>query len=324
MKKRTSIQITALLTAILLCLPLLPQRAEAGIADLVKERLEKEGISSDQSLSEMIDEYRKKQEKTPTAPASDSQEKASANNTPQGIVSGKWSQEKFYRANRYTTPFEFDNTIYSCTGFTLDYEILEINEGNLFTGNFKYEVYVRLTDGTWKSVDTFWLNDYETTVNIRFDDPLSIDAVAVVCLKQGSFDYVHDLTVRNATSRQSKIPTTGTVSGYWSDERFTRSNRFSYPFLFNSDLSRCTGFTLNYEITEVTKGNMDGNFKFAVYVRNSSGSWKYVDEFQLKGDSISRNITMDPMTIDAVAVLCLKSGDYSYSYNFTITDTKTR
>ena len=323
MKKRASIQITALLTAILLCLPLLPQRAEAGIADLVKEHLEKEGISSDQSLSEMLDEYREKKENTSTAPASDPAEKQTGNTT-KNTVSGKWSDEKFYRANRYTSPFEFYDTLYSCTGFTLDYEILEINEGDLFSGNFKYEVYVRLTDGSWKSVDTFWLDDYETTVNIRFDDPLSIDAVAVVCLKKGNFDYVHSLTVRNATCRQSVIPTDGAVSGYWSDESFTRSNRSSYPFIFYSDVSRCTGFTLNYEITEVSKGSLDGNFKFAVYVRNSSGKWKYVDEFKLEGDSISRNVTMDSMTIDAVAVLCLKSGEYNYSYNFTITDTKTR
>lgn len=313
MKKSGFIRIVTLMLAAALCLPLLPQQAEAGIADLVKEHMEKSGVESKGSLTERLEEYIELQEKEEAADTKGA-------TTSYSTVSGSWSKQKFNRANRYTYPYEFDDTLYSCTGFTLDYEILEVNEGNLFSGDFKFEIYVRLTDGSWKSVDTFWLDGYETTVKVQFDNPLSIDAVAVVCLKQGDFDYIHDLTVRNATCRKSTITTAGAVSGYWSDEIFTRSNRSSAPFIFYSTLTRCKGFTLNYEITEVTKGNLDGNFKFAVYVRNSSGNWKYVHEFQLNGDNISTKVTFDPMSIDAVAVLCLKSGNYNYSYNFTITD----
>lgn len=257
-----------------------------------------------------------------------------------GIVSGSWSDTKFWRSNRYTYPFEFNSVLNQCTGFTLDYEVVEVTQGS-FSGRFKFEIYVRNTKGTWKSVGDFYLEDYEATTKVKFDSPMSIDAVAVICLKQGNaVSYTHSMTVYDATyksssgkgnsgnsgnSNKNTAPsTTGTVSGSWSDERLVRNGRSSYPFEFTTPIKRCTGFTLNYTVTEVTGGDMSGNFKYAVYVRNTSGNWKYAKEFQMKGDSTSVRVTFSPMTVDAVAVICLKNGTYSYSYTFSITDAKTK
>ena len=287
MTRRTVSRIISLVLVLMLSISLIPQSASAGL-DL-----------------EAFEEFKRQAGRG-------------------GTVSGSWSDEKFTRENRYTYPFEFDDPIYSCTGFTLDYEIVEVNKGNLFSGNFKFEVYVRLTGGSWKSVETFRVEDYETTVEVEFDNPMSIDAVAVICLKQSGFDYTHTFTVRNATSQASTLPTTGILSGYWSDKVLSRSNRTSYPFILDSTISRCTGFTLHYQITEVTKGNLDGNFKFVVYVRNSSGNWKYVDEFKLSGYSATKKVTFDSMSVNAVAVLCLKNGNLTYTYDFVITDPVTR
>lgn len=245
-----------------------------------------------------------------------------------GTVYGDWSDERIRRNDRYTYPYEFYSTLNSCTGFTLDYEILEVSRGNL-NGNFVYEVLVRTTSGAWKSVGSFYMKntDYKT-VNITFDNPLSIDAVMVVCQKKGGeYAYVHDLTVRNPTYRRSTTEKTvrNSVAGYWSCEELRRSNHTSYPFELDSPIRRCKGFTLNYEITEVTKGNLDGNFKYTVVVRTTSGEWRNVAEFKMKGYSTSTYIRLsNPISFDAVAVLCLKNDVVHYAYNFTITNPVTK
>jgi len=261
-----------------------------------------------------------------------------------GTVSGSWSDTKFWRSNRYTYPFEFDSVLKQCTGFTLNYKVEEVTQGSL-SGRFKFEIYVRNTKGNWKSVGDFYLEDYEATTKVKFDSPMSIDAVAVICLKQGNaVSYTHSMTVYGATyksssskgnsgnsgnsgSTQKKNTTpssTDRVSGSWGDEKFIRNGRSTYPFEFTTPIKRCTGFTVNYTLTEVTSGNMDGNFKYAIYVRNTSGTWKYAKEFQMKGDSTSVKVTFSPMTVDAVAVICLKCGTYSYSYSLSVTNPKTK
>ena len=251
---------------------------------------------------------------------------ASTRSSSYGTVSGYWSDQRIRRNDRYTYPYEFYQTLVSCTGFTLDYEILEVQKGNL-SGNFVFEVLVRLTSGTWKSVDTFYLKGDSKTINITFDNPMSIDAVMVVCQKKAELAFVHDLTVRNPTYKKSSTTTTAwnAVGGWWSDEELRRSNHISYPFELYSPISRCKSFTLNYEITEVTKGNLDGNFKYAVVVRTTAGNWKYVAEFKMKGYSTSTTIKLSsPVSFDAVAVYCLKNDRVDYSYNFTITNPVTK
>lgn len=291
MKKHKFVRVLAMLLAVILCVSVIPQPASAGL----------------------LSQYQ--------------------------TISGSWSDTKFWRSNRYTYPYEFNKQLVGCTGFTLDYEIVEVSKGSLSGSNFKYEVYVRTSTGSWKSVKTFYMDDDMVTVNITFDDPLTIDAVAVICHKNANVSYTHAITVRNAkykstsssstsksTSGSTATTTSGTrVSGSWSDTKFWRSNRSTVPFEFYSPINRCKSFTLNYTITEVSKGNLDGNFKFAVYVRTTSGNWKYVHEFTMDGYSTSTKVTLsDPVSIDAVAVFCLKNANMSYSYNFTITNPVTK
>ena len=109
-------------------------------------------------------------------------------------VSGSWG-EKFVRSNGYTYPFVFDEAIQKCVGFTLDYEI-EAVEGDL-SGNFRYEVYVRQTNGKWKSVELFQMEGNETAVEIWFDKAMDIDAVAVVCGKKDDISYTYMFGVRD-------------------------------------------------------------------------------------------------------------------------------
>ena len=70
---------------------------------------------------------------------------------------------------------------------------------------------------------------------------------------------------------------------------------------------------------------MNGNFKYCVYVRTTGGEWKYVHEFTMKGYSTSTRVNFSgPMSIDAVAVFCLKNSNMSYSYTFSITNPITK
>ena len=92
--KKIVIRIVSLALALVLSLSMLPQKAEAGILDMVKKN------SS-------------------------------------GTVSGYWTGEKFWRNNRYTEPFAFYSALNNCTGFTMDFELVEVYEGNLLSGDFK-------------------------------------------------------------------------------------------------------------------------------------------------------------------------------------------
>lgn len=110
-------------------------------------------------------------------------------------VSGDWG-EKFVRSNGHTYPFVFDAPLYQCIGFTLEYEIVEIMEGNL-DGNFRYEAYVRQTDGKWKSVELFQMSGSKATLDIRLNKAMDIDAVAVVCGKRGDTSFSFTIGVRD-------------------------------------------------------------------------------------------------------------------------------
>lgn len=134
-------------------------------------------------------------------------------------------------------------------------------------------------------------------------------------------------SIESREGRSSSSNTTGSgssniVSGSYSRTKFYRSNRSTYPFVFDSPLYSCYGFTLNYKITEVTKGNMKSNFKYGIYVHTTSGTWKCVRECYLDNDlDTTLRITWNsPMTIDQVAVVCLKNENYSYTSSMTITD----
>ncbi len=251
-------------------------------------------------------------------------------------ISGKFSDEKFWRTNRSTYPFEFDKAM-KLKGFTMDYEITEVSKGTIYT-NTKFEIYVRTTANKWKSVKSFTMKYYEKTIDVKFSSAMTIDAVAVVCLQNGKLSYSYTFTLYNpidaSSSNKSTTDTTkatnpsyssgDTVSGYWSSEKFYRNGRWTNPYEFNSPLKSCTGFTLHYNIDEVHEGNMTGNFKYGVWARTSSGKWKLLKEFKMDSYSKTVKVTCQRLTIEAIAVVCQKTGYYSYTHSLSVTDPKVK
>lgn len=136
------------------------------------------------------------QQNTKTEDYEDSMESASAGNMVSSpYIIGDWG-EKFIRSNGYTYPFEFTLPLQQCGGFTLDYYITDVSEGNL-EGNFRFEIYVRTTAGNWKSVELFSMDGYEKSVPVRFDRKMDIEAVAVVCQKNADVTFSYGFGVRD-------------------------------------------------------------------------------------------------------------------------------
>lgn len=239
------------------------------------------------------------------------------------VVSGAYSDEPIWRNYHCAYPFVFDEPLASCTGFTMDYSIMDVTKGDMTGTRYIMEVYGLTTRGNWKLLDSFYPQGLETTVELAFD-PVTIEAVAVICQKQGEYSYSESMTIRDVRYRDTSEDTvqSGTpIEGTFSDTKFVRSTGTTYPFELSTPLENCGGFTIHYEILDISSGNLNGNFKNAIYVRTTDGKWKYTKTFQLDGSLTVKEIRFDaPTSIEAVAVICLKQANVSYSYSFTLTD----
>ncbi len=243
------------------------------------------------------------------------------------VVSGSYSEEPIWRNYHCAYPFVFEEPLASCVGFTMDYSIIEVTKGDMTGSRYIMEVYGLTTQGNWKLLDSFYPQGLETTVELTFD-PVSIEAVAVFCQKQGEYSYSESMVIRDVrysdtsgAAAQSGTP----IEGTFSDTKFVRSTGTTYPFELAEPLENCMGFTINYEILDISSGNLDGNFNNAVYVRTTDGKWKYTKTFKLDGTLTVKEIRFDtPISIEAVAIICLKQANVTYSYYFTLTDPVTQ
>lgn len=129
-------------------------------------------------------------------------------------------------------------------------------------------------------------------------------------------------TVKNVTkSIASAAGVSAVVSGSYSEEPIWRNYHCAYPFIFDEPLASCVGFTMDYNITEVTKGDMTGSrYIMEVYGLTTQGNWKLLDSFYPQGLETTVELAFDPVSIEAVAVICQKQGEYSYSESMTIRD----
>ncbi len=96
---------------------------------------------------------------------------------------------------------------------------------------------------------------------------------------------------------------------------------FTYPYELNSPLRQCNGFTLEYTIAEVVKGQLAGNFRYEVLVRNLDGKWKSAGTFQMDGYSAVLDVELpEPMSVTAVAVTCGCSVEVAYSFAISLSN----
>lgn len=241
-------------------------------------------------------------------------------------LEGEWAQKQYKRSNRYTYPFILDYVLYDCTGFTLHYDLVEIFEG-VFDYTTKYEVYIKDTSDKWTNVSTFKMRDDYTFVDVEWSKPTDVTQVAVFPEVKEKHSFNHFFAISDAIfdgnqTKQEKEPVidfSGYLDGYWSDTKFKRSGRSSTPFVFNSPLKKCKGFTVDYEVHDVTDGNMKDDCKFQIFYKTSNGTWNKGPEFTTDDGVASVNVKLKKAaTVTQVAVHCMNAGYFSFKFSMGV------
>ena len=247
-------------------------------------------------------------------------------------VSGPWgmeyvySTEKFEKSNKWTYPIILDETLTNCQGFTLHYEIDEVQKGTV-EANTRYDIYARASGGKWKKLDSFKLYGDEAIADVRIKNKMDIDEIAVLCVSNKELSYTQNIAITDAIydhkyEQQAPVQDpapSGYLPGYWSDTLFKRSGRQSYPFVLNDPIRKCRGFILDYEVTEVTQGRMKADSKFEIFYQTFDGTWNRGGEFTLDDGYASVNVRLsDAVTVTQIVVHCMNAGQFSYQYNMGV------
>ena len=242
------------------------------------------------------------------------------------------SDEQLTRSGSSAYPYVLKEALNGCYGFTLHFEVDEIKKGSL-TCTTEYDVYVCSDSGSWKKVYTFTMLGDEAIVDVSWKDKINVQEIAVLCRQDTEYSFSANMAFSDAlyepadTAGKSAYSSNGSegdsgyLSGYWSDTQFKRSGNYSYPYVLNTPLKKCKGFSLDYAITEVTSGKMKSDSKFAVFVCSTDGTWTRVKEFNLDDYEASVTIKLDKATtITQVAIQCMNAGTFTYNYNLGLYD----
>ncbi|MCL2463223.1 MAG: hypothetical protein FWF44_11200, partial [Defluviitaleaceae bacterium] len=113
----------------------------------------------------------------------------------------------------------------------------------------------------------------------------------------------------------------------WSEKTVTLSSYYSYPVVLAQPIPNCVGFTLDYEMHDISYGNPYG--KQNIYIKTDAGSWKKVGSINVPDDNTATAaVTLsDPTGVAAVAVIPSTAKNTSWTcwfnpYNFIIRSTE--
>ncbi len=240
------------------------------------------------------------------------------------------SDEQFQKSGKTAYPYVLEETLYDCQGFTLHYEMDEITKGAL-TCTTKYEVYVRPEAGKWKKVDTFTMKGDEAIVDVSWKEKIDVDEIVILCQHNKAFSFLANAAFSDAIyepveysyepyDANNNVTFNGQyLSGYWSDTQKRVSTCYAYPFILDTPLKKCKGFTIDFEV-EVVSGKMKSDSKFAVYIYNGS-SWEKVGTFTLDDYEATAKIKMKKAkNVYEVVAVCMNSGTFSYNKHLGIYD----
>lgn len=108
---------------------------------------------------------------------------------------GEWSTEVFSRNGCYSYSMVLDSPLEGCKGFTVDYQVTEI-DGRMKT-NSKFQIFYRTLNGNWEKGTTFYLDDWSASVQQFISTPVTVTEVTVLCLNAGSFSWSATMGVKN-------------------------------------------------------------------------------------------------------------------------------
>ena len=112
-----------------------------------------------------------------------------------GYLPAEWSENRFSRNGCSGYPLVLDNPLKKCKGFTVDYEVSDI-EGRMKKDS-KFQIFYRVDDGTWVKGKTFYLDDWSASVQQTISKSVTVKEVVVLCLNAGNFSWSVQMGVRD-------------------------------------------------------------------------------------------------------------------------------
>lgn len=102
-------------------------------------------------------------------------------------LAGDWSSERVAVGGTSCYPWIFDEAVDNCTGFTMHYQITNINYGKVYG---TYGLYRKTQQNNWERIGTFEVSDQSEIIKtFEFDDPISFTALAVAAPAGRSFNF---------------------------------------------------------------------------------------------------------------------------------------
>ncbi len=233
---------------------------------------------------------------------------------------GYFSDQKMTRGGYITYPLVLDSTLYGCMGFTLHYQLLQVNKG-VFDLKTPYEVYIRDAANNWSLVNTFYMYGDERVVDVVWSKPTDVTQVAVIAKAKGKNEYRHYFAVTDAFTMgdyMGSYPYTkdGFLSAQWSDTKLSKSEGNTIPLVLEKPLINCKGFSLEYELLELTGAKLSKNSRCVVYYCTGKGTWVRAKECKVPEGYTTLDVKLTrPETITQVAVFFVPGGNGRYSYN---------
>ena len=100
---------------------------------------------------------------------------------------GDWTSTQVSVSGTNTYPWVFDNKVENCVGFTLHYQVSDIDYGKVFG---KFTVHCKTTNGKWEKIGSVQISDQSEVVKtFEFDDPITFTQIAVVPPYRSSFSF---------------------------------------------------------------------------------------------------------------------------------------
>ena len=114
----------------------------------------------------------------------------------------------------------------------------------------------------------------------------------------------------------------GDAEGYWTEEIYYYNGASTPVYALEETITDCIHMVFNIQV-ESEYGSPYGSW--AVFGRNPSGTWIRLGDYELTEDSMAVSLDFDtPVTINAVASVCLERRYGSFSVWHSVTDVQVR
>lgn len=228
------------------------------------------------------------------------------------------SDDQYKRDGISADIYDLESVQKNCYGFTLIFEVFAENAE--LRGDYNYEVCVHDTAGNWIVADMFRLNEgyKKLHVDVSWKDPHNVDKIAIIPRKK-NLKISYRVHFTDPQDQPGFAP--WGIEYTYSENKFRKFIKWTYPIVLNETLTNCQGFTLHYVIDEVQKGTLTADMRYEIYARASGGTWKKLDSFKLYGDEAIVDVKIkNKMDIDEIAVLRMSNKSCSYVHNIAVTD----